>query len=180
MTILRKVKKRYWRNHRMWKHTVKQVKVVNGWHLLHMLTSSSASAQTPPQASFQTGSLILEPSHPPLRQGVCVHILFMWVYSMYVHDFPFNPRQSGFHILYLANTTLIKITNDLHGQIQWSVFSPHLTWLISSIWTIWSLSRPWNTFFYLASESPLLGSPSLHQWHLYILLCLEPFHLFDF
>lgn len=47
-------------------------------------------------------------------------------------------------------------------------YQQHLNHLISSC--------PWNTFSYLASESPLLGSPLLQQRRLYILLCLEPFH----
>ena len=85
MTILWKVKKTHWRNDRMWNHTEKQAEVVSGWHLLYMLSSLSASAQAPSQACCHTGLLLLEPSHSLFRWGICVHILFMWVYSTQGH-----------------------------------------------------------------------------------------------
>jgi len=69
----------------MWNHTEKQAEVVSGWHLLYMLSSLSASAQAPSQACCHTGLLLLEPSHSLFRWGICVHILFMWVYSTQGH-----------------------------------------------------------------------------------------------
>lgn len=156
MTILWKVKKTHWRNDRMWNHTVKQAKVVSGWHLLYMLSPLPASAQAPSQACCHTGLLLLEPSHPLFRWGVCVHILFMWVYSMQGHYMTYLLVyscqafiSSTWPELFLSRSPMTFMTKSN------SQFSVLILLDLPATFEPFDLSRPWNTLLYLASESPL-------------------------
>lgn len=160
MTILWKVKKTHWRNYRMWNHTMKQAKVVSGWHLLHMLSSPSASTQ----ACFHPGLLILEPSHPQFRWGICVPILFMWVYSMQGHYMTYLLVHScqafissTWPELFLSRSPMTFMTKS-NGQ-----FSVLILLDFPATFEPFDLSRPWNTVllgFWVTSLLALLHSIS--------------------
>lgn len=146
-----------------------------------MLSSPSASTQAPPQACFHTGLLILEPSHPLFRWGICVPILFMWVYSMQGHYMTYILVHScqafissTWPELFLSWSPMTFMTKS-NGQ-----FSVLILLDFPATFEPFDLSRPWNTLFYLASESPLSwlsSTPSVAP--LYSPL-LRDFHSFDF
>lgn len=112
------------------------------------------------------------------RLGVFVHILFIWVYNMDIHDFLsfFSPPQSGFHILHSSKSTLIKNVNETSRDKS----SLHLTWPyltatfepLALFLLLEALSFTWSLGHLSQLSSPPLVAP-------FQSLCLDTSHLLD-